>query len=101
MAARMVSSLCTLVAAHRAISSGRRPDDSAAAAMRARTAWTCCWMDICNLSLSLQVTGCLLYTSLQTALMANTTGDTTYTVVKGDTFNAIAYACLLYTSRCV
>ena len=29
---------------------------------------------------------------LQTALMANTTGDTTYTVVKGDTFNAIAYA---------
>ena len=24
--------------------------------------------------------------------MANTTGDTTYTVVKGDTFNAIAYA---------
>ena len=33
---------------------------------------------------------------LQTALMANTTGDTTYTVVKGDTFNAIAYANDMY-----
>ena len=29
---------------------------------------------------------------MRTALTANTTGDTTYTVVKGDTFNAIAYA---------
>ena len=29
---------------------------------------------------------------MQAALEANTTGDTTYTVQKGDTFNAIAYA---------
>ena len=29
---------------------------------------------------------------MRAALTANTTGDTTYTVVKGDTFNAIAYA---------
>ena len=29
---------------------------------------------------------------LQAALEANTTGETTYTVQKGDTFNAIAYA---------
>ena len=29
---------------------------------------------------------------MQAALTANTTGETTYTVVKGDTFNAIAYA---------
>ncbi|MGI5962312.1 MAG: peptidoglycan DD-metalloendopeptidase family protein [Lawsonibacter sp.] len=29
---------------------------------------------------------------MQAALQANSTGETTYTVVKGDTFNAIAYA---------
>lgn len=29
---------------------------------------------------------------MRTALTANTTGETTYSVVKGDTFNAIAYA---------
>ena len=39
-----------------------------------------------------QVEGQMTAEELQTALMANTTGDTTYTVVKGDTFNAIAYA---------
>ena len=36
---------------------------------------------------------------LQTALMANTTGDTTYTVVKGDTFNAVSYTHLRISPR--